>query len=61
MNIIKSEINNLKNEVKKLTGRKIKDIEGIKAFGKDFIDFEYYKTNYDRATNNLTVERIGRV
>lgn len=37
----------------------MKDIE-IEAFGDDFIEFSFYKTNYDRVTNKKSYERIQR-
>ena len=47
--VVKFE-NELKRKVKSLTGFKMKDIE-IEAFGDHFIEFSYYKTNYNRVTN----------
>lgn len=55
----KKEINELKKEVKKATGRNMKDIE-IEAWGDDFISYCFYRTNYDRVTNNQSHETIKR-
>lgn len=60
MKITKKEVNALKREVANATGRNIKDIETIESFAKDFISFGYYESNYDRVTNNLTVDIIKR-
>ena len=55
----KKEINELKRKVKKETGRNMKDVT-IRAFGDSFIEFGYYKTNYDKVTSNMTTETITR-
>ena len=59
MKLTTKEINELKREVKKATGRNMKDID-ILAYGTDFITFGYYESNYDRVTNNITSETIKR-
>lgn len=59
MYITKKEENELKREVKKATGFNMKDIE-IEAFGDNFIEFSFYKTNYDRVTNKKSYKRIQR-
>ena len=53
------EINELKREVKKATGRNMKDIE-IEAVGMDFITYSFYETNYARVTNKKTYKTISR-
>lgn len=50
MKVTKKFENELKRKVKSLTGFKMKDIE-IEAFGDHFIEFSFYKTNYNRVTN----------
>ena len=55
----KKEINELKRQVNKATGRKMKDIE-IEAIEKDFITYSYYKTNYDKVTCKKSYETITR-
>lgn len=57
--ITKKEINNLKKEVVKATGKRIKDIT-IEAFSNDFIIYGFYATNYDRVRNIKTTEKIVR-
>ena len=37
----------------------MKDIE-IEAFGDTFIEFSFYKTNYDRVTKKKSYKRIQR-
>lgn len=59
MTITKKELNELKREVKNATGNAMKDIE-IEAFGKDFIEYSYYKTNYDKVANRKSYDRIER-
>lgn len=59
MYITKKELNKLKREVKMQTGFNMKDVE-IEAFGDSFIEFSFYKTNYDRVTNKKSYERIER-
>ena len=59
MYITKKEENELKREVKKATNFNMKDIE-IEAFWDTFIEFSFYKTNYDRVTNKKTYKRIQR-
>lgn len=50
MKVTKAFENELKRKVKTLTGFKMKDIE-IEAFGINFIEFSFYKTNYARVTH----------
>lgn len=59
MYITKKEENELKREVKRATGFSIKNVE-IEAFGDNFIEFSFYKTNYDRVTNKKSYKRIQR-
>lgn len=59
MYITKKEENELKREIKKATNFNMKDIE-IEAFGDTFIEFSFYKTNYDRVTNKKSYKRIQR-
>ena len=59
MYITKKEENELKREVKKATNFDMKDIE-IEAFGDTFIEFSFYKTNYDRVTKKKSYKRIQR-
>lgn len=66
MTFTKKQITLLKKEVKKATGKNMKDIEDIKAFGKDpdpnsekdFILYGYYDSNYDRVTSKITYHTI---
>lgn len=53
----KKELTNIKRIVKKSTGRNI-TISEIEAIGDDFIIISYYKSGYDRMTNNKTMETI---
>lgn len=57
--ITKKEERELKREVKNATDINMKDIE-IEAFGDHFIEFSFYKTNYDKVTNNKSYGRIKR-
>ena len=59
MYITKKEERELKREVKNATGINMKDIE-IEAFGNDFVEYSFYKTNYDKVTNNKSCGRIKR-
>ena len=59
MMITKKEENTLKREVKKATGLNMKDIE-IESFGSAFVEYSFYKTNYDRVTNKKSYGRIAR-
>ena len=56
----KKEINELKREVKRATGRNMKDIEEISMVSAAKIEFGYYKTNYDRsaAGTRETAEKL---
>lgn len=56
----KKEINELKREVKRATGRNMKDIEEISMVSATKIEFGYYKTNYDRVIKNMSYQTIER-
>lgn len=55
----KKEINALKAEVKKATGRNMTDIE-IVSVSDTTIEYGYYASKYDRVTGRLTREEIER-
>lgn len=55
----KKEMNVLKKEVKKATGRNMNTFE-IEAYGDDYIIYSFYNSNYDRAIGNKTKEKIVR-
>ena len=59
MLLTKKEESKLKREVKKKTGFNMKDIE-IEMFGDHFIEFSFYKTNYDRVTHKKSYQRVER-
>ena len=53
------EINTLKAEVKKVTGRNMKDFEII-SVSDTTIEYGYYASKFDRVTGRLTREEIER-
>lgn len=55
----KKEEQELKREVKFLTGLNMKDIELV-SVGETFISYSYYETNYDRVISNKSYGRIDR-
>jgi len=54
----KKEINEMKKEVKKVTGLKMKDIEITSCYQDRIIGYKYFASDYDRATNNYTHKTI---
>lgn len=57
MKVTNKEINGLKTEVKKLTG---KNDVAIESYSDNFITFSFFKTNYDKVLGNKTCETIKR-
>ncbi len=56
----KRELNELKREVKKVTGMALKDIAEISMVSDAEIEYGYYKTNYDRVTHHMSYATINR-
>lgn len=60
MKMTKKEINELKREVAKATGLKMKDIAEITMISDTTISYGYYETYYDRVINHMTYATIDR-
>lgn len=57
MKVTNKKINELKQEVKKATG---KNDVAIESYSDNFIAFSFFKTNYDKVLGNKTCETIKR-
>lgn len=53
----KKELTNIKRTIKKATGRNLNSFD-IEAWGDDFAVISYYKSGYDRASGNKTLETV---